>query len=121
MHSVFTRPVLVMGLDVTHDTTGRSISIGALVGSVDCPPLNYVAEEITMAPKQEIVERSKVRPHALASSFANINILRNVAQMIEAVKNRIMAFFKSTRGVKPKHIIYYRDGVSDSQFSEVRC
>lgn len=40
--------------------------------------------------------------------------------MAEAVKNRIMAYFQSTKGMKPKHIIYYRDGVSDSQFSQAR-
>ena len=31
----------------------------------------------------------------------------------------LKAFYEETDGRKPKRIIFYRDGISDSQFSEV--
>lgn len=49
---------------------------------------------------------------------------KGAAEVIENLDDIFMKFLKKfhliTRGVKPCRIIYYRDGVGDGQFQEVR-
>ena len=35
------------------------------------------------------------------------------------VKGMLIAFWRNNNGIKPEHILFYRDGVSDGQFQDV--
>jgi len=93
------RPVLVLGIDVTHPTqAGERIgmpSVAAIVGNIDMLPQAY---------------------------GANVKVQRrcreSVVYVTEAVRERILAFSKAI-GRLPERIIVYRDGVSSGQFAEV--
>lgn len=53
---------------------------------------------------------------------ANVKVQRkcreSVVYLMEAMRERIVRFYKSTKH-KPARIIVYRDGVSEGQFNEV--
>ena len=36
-------------------------------------------------------------------------------------KDMLEAFWRNNNGAKPEHILFYRDGVSEGQFQQVRC
>lgn len=36
------------------------------------------------------------------------------------MKSQLMFFYKKTNGYKPERIFFYRDGVSEGQFSQVK-
>ncbi|KAJ1884120.1 hypothetical protein LPJ66_010764, partial [Kickxella alabastrina] len=92
------KPTLFMGCDVTHPAPGEQDkpSIAAVVGSTDFMGLRYAATLIQLPSRQELV-----------------NLLR------ETVVRHLKLFYKGTR-TKPQHIIFYRDGVSETQFNQVR-
>ncbi|XP_007049194.2 PREDICTED: protein argonaute 16 [Theobroma cacao] len=101
-------PTLILGMDVSHGSPGRSDipSIAAVVGS-RCWPLisRYRASVRTQSPKLEMID-------ALYKPLANGNddgIIREL----------LLDFFKTSNGCKPKQIIVFRDGVSESQFNQV--
>ncbi|CAD5229313.1 unnamed protein product [Bursaphelenchus okinawaensis] len=93
------RPVLVLGIDVTHPTQAEERigmpSVAAVVGNLDMMPQSY---------------------------GANVKVQRrcreSVVYVTEAVRERLLAFMASTHR-HPERIIVYRDGVSDGQFAEV--
>ncbi|KAJ1995666.1 hypothetical protein GGI25_000645 [Coemansia spiralis] len=91
-------PTLFMGCDVTHPAPGEQFkpSIASVVGSTDLMGLRYAATLIQLPSRQELV-----------------NLL------FDAVVRHLKLFFKNTR-TKPKHIIFYRDGVSETQFNQTR-
>ncbi|KAJ1895802.1 hypothetical protein LPJ66_004365 [Kickxella alabastrina] len=92
------KPTLFMGCDVTHPAPGEQYkpSIAAVVGSTDFAGLRYAATLIQLPSRQELV-----------------SLLR------ETVVRHLKLFFKGTH-TKPQHIIFYRDGVSETQFNQVR-
>ncbi|KAJ2451880.1 hypothetical protein GGF42_004157 [Coemansia sp. RSA 2424] len=92
------KPTLFLGCDVTHPAPGEQHkpSIASVVGSTDFLGLRYVATLIQLPSRQEMVDK-----------------------MQEAVVRHLKLYFKGT-GHKPQRIIFYRDGVSESQFSQVR-
>lgn len=53
---------------------------------------------------------------------ANVKVQRkcreSVVYLLDAVRERLVAFYKNTHQ-KPTRIIVYRDGVSEGQFAEV--
>ncbi|CAD5220513.1 unnamed protein product [Bursaphelenchus xylophilus] len=93
------RPVLVLGIDVTHPTQAEERigmpSVAAVVGNLDMMPQSY---------------------------GANVKVQRrcreSVVYVTEAVRERLLAFMAATHR-HPERIIVYRDGVSDGQFAEV--
>ncbi|KAJ2301968.1 hypothetical protein IWW55_003654 [Coemansia sp. RSA 2706] len=92
------KPTLFLGCDVTHPAPGElhKPSIASVVGSTDYMGLRYAATLIQLPSRQELV-----------------------AKLQEAVVRHLKLFYKGTR-TKPRHVIFYRDGVSETQFAQVR-
>ncbi|KAL4452075.1 hypothetical protein ABPG75_007737 [Micractinium tetrahymenae] len=91
------RPFMVFGADVTHPMGGEDMpSIAAVVGSMDASATRYAARVSMQSGRQEIVVD-----------------LKNM------MKDLLLEFYRVTRGRKPEHLIFFRDGVSEGQFKEV--
>ncbi|KAL8157313.1 hypothetical protein AgCh_002130 [Apium graveolens] len=91
-------PVIFMGADVTHPhpLDDSSPSIAAVVGSVNWPAANkYVSRMRSQTHRQEII-------HDLAEMTAEI-----------------LEDFRCRLSELPKRIIFFRDGVSETQFYKV--
>lgn len=96
--AVFREPVIFIGADVTHPPAGDSSkpSIAAVVGSMDGHPSRYSASVRVQEHRKEIIQ-----------------------DLSFMVKDLLMEFYKSTL-FKPARIIFYRNGVSEGQFQQVR-
>ncbi|KAJ2872895.1 hypothetical protein GGH93_003647, partial [Coemansia aciculifera] len=92
------KPTLFLGCDVTHPAPGEQHkpSIASVVGSTDFLGLRYAATLIQLPSRQEMVDK-----------------------MQEVVVRHLKLFYKGTR-TKPARIVFYRDGVSETQFNQVR-
>ncbi|KAI9176883.1 hypothetical protein LWI28_008243 [Acer negundo] len=101
-------PTLILGMDVSHGSPGRSDvpSIAAVVGS-RCWPLisRYRASVRTQSSKMEMID-------ALYKPLAN-------GTDDGIIRELLMDFYQTSNQCKPKQIIIFRDGVSESQFNQV--
>ncbi|KAF0911750.1 hypothetical protein E2562_011746 [Oryza meyeriana var. granulata] len=101
-------PTLILGMDVSHGSPGQADvpSIAAVVGS-RCWPLisRYRASVRTQSPKVEMID-SLFKP---LDDGKDDGIIREL----------LLDFYKTSQQRKPKQIIIFRDGVSESQFSQV--
>ncbi|KAF5458289.1 hypothetical protein F2P56_022326 [Juglans regia] len=101
-------PTLILGMDVSHGSPGRSDipSIAAVVGS-RCWPLisRYRASVRTQSPKVEMID-ALYKP---LENGSDDGIIREL----------LVDFFQTSNGRKPTQIIFFRDGVSESQFNQV--
>ena len=68
-----------------------------VVGSMDAHPSRYCATVRVQRPRQEVIQ-----------------------DLSSMVRELLIQFYKSTR-YKPTRIIFYRDGVSEGQFRQVRA
>ncbi|CAH1181008.1 unnamed protein product [Phyllotreta striolata] len=96
---IMNRPTMIMGADVTHpspDSTGVP-SVVAVTASHDPKAFKYNICWRLQQPKVEII-----------SDLTNITV------------EHLMYFFKQNNGLKPERIIFFRDGVSEGQFEQVR-
>lgn len=102
--SLFRTPVIIIGADVSHPSPGDRIrpSIAACVGSLDATPSKFHASVRIQMESAEAKGR--------------IEIIKDLKEM---VKELLRAFRRATAH-KPQRIIFYRDGVSEGQFLEVR-
>jgi eukaryotic translation initiation factor 2C len=100
-NGIMSEPTLILGADVTHPSPGSNgPSIAALVGSMNKSASKYQCEIQVQTHRQEMIG-SKNDPY------------------LEEMTTKILkGFFKET-AQKPRHIIYYRDGVSEGQFDEI--
>ncbi|CAN4103690.1 unnamed protein product [Withania somnifera] len=101
-------PTMILGMDVSHGSPGQSDSpsIAAVVGSLYWPLISkYRAVVRSQSPKSEIIE-SLYKP---LPNGDDEGIMRELLQ----------DFFGTSNGRKPTQIIVFRDGVSESQFSQV--
>ncbi|XP_021724565.1 protein argonaute 16-like isoform X2 [Chenopodium quinoa] len=100
-------PTMIVGMDVSHGSPGSSDpSIAAVVGSVSWPLISrYRAAVRAQSPRTEIID----------TLFKQQDGGEDTGIMRELLKD----FFVTSEGRKPKQIIVFRDGVSDSQFSQV--
>ncbi|KAK3722082.1 hypothetical protein QZH41_019832 [Actinostola sp. cb2023] len=96
------RDVIIFGADVTHPSPGEGNipSIAAVVASMDCHASRYAA-------------RVRAQTHIKDKSAQEI-----ILDMAAMVKELLIEFYKQTK-IKPKRIIFYRDGVSEGQFDQV--
>lgn len=96
------RDVIVFGADVTHPSPGEKEipSIAAVVASMDTHASRYAA---------------RVRAQTHIKDKAAQEIILDMAAM---VRELLVEFYRQTK-VKPKRIIFYRDGVSEGQFDQV--
>nr|AEF32753.1 ALG-5 [Ascaris suum] len=86
-------PTIFVGIDVTHPGPGRSgNSIAAVVASVDVDASRYGVSIKVQRPDAE-----------------------RVVYVVDALKERLISFYKSS-GRSPNHIIIYRDGISETEF-----
>ncbi|KAG8640543.1 protein argonaute 16 isoform X1 [Manihot esculenta] len=101
-------PTMILGMDVSHGSPGRSDipSIAAVVGSLYWPLISrYRASVRSQSPKVEMID-ALFKPSANGSDDG---IMREL----------LVEFFCTSNGRKPKQIIVFRDGVSESQFNQV--
>ncbi|XP_074307766.1 protein argonaute 6-like [Silene latifolia] len=101
-------PTMIVGMDVSHGPPGLvdRPSIAAVVGSLSWPLISrYRVSLRTQSPRTEIID----------SLFKPLENGEDAGSMSELLKD----FFTTSKGRKPKHIIVFRDGVSESQFSQV--
>ncbi|KAI1704908.1 piwi domain-containing protein [Ditylenchus destructor] len=93
-------PTLFIGIDVTHPPPGDTEfpSISAVVGNIDVKATQYTASVRTQFSRTEGID---------------------IDVMAEMCDERIRSFRDANRGLLPKHIILFRDGVSESQFDQV--
>ncbi|GBB93582.1 hypothetical protein RclHR1_00220016 [Rhizophagus clarus] len=91
------RPTILMGADVTHPAPGDKDrpSIAALCASMDAKASRYAASIRVQTGRTEII-----------------------ADLANMVKELLKTFYQ-TCGRKPERILFYRDGVSEGQFSHV--
>ncbi|RGB43665.1 Piwi domain-containing protein [Rhizophagus diaphanus] len=94
------RPTIIMGASVIHpapgeQNTGRS-SIAAVTASVDAKAFRYFAAIRIQHGKQVVID-----------------------DLAEIIKELLKAFYQ-TCGRKPERILFYRDGISETQFLIVR-
>ncbi|BBG96732.1 Argonaute family protein [Prunus dulcis] len=103
MHSVSKWPTLILGMDVSHGSPGRSEvpSIAANWPSIS----HYRAAVRTQSPRVEMI----------ASLFKPVSDKDDEGIIRELLKD----FYASSKGRKPDQIIIFRDGVSESQFNQV--
>ncbi|CAB5215692.1 Piwi-domain-containing protein [Rhizophagus irregularis] len=91
------RPTIIMGADVTHPAPGEqnTPSIAAVTASMDAKASRYAASIRIQSGRQEVI-----------------------GDLAEMVKELLKTFYQ-TCGRKPERILFYRDGVSEGQFSTV--
>ncbi|KAF2502246.1 Piwi-domain-containing protein [Lophium mytilinum] len=97
----FLKDTLVLGADVTHPTGGSvngTPSIAAVVGSVDENGGRMLGSmRLQLEARNEMID-----------------------EMESMVKDRLHAWKEANEGKWPQNVLYYRDGVSESQYSAVR-
>jgi eukaryotic translation initiation factor 2C len=105
------RPTIIFGADVTHPQPGEdsSPSIAAVVASMDWP-------EVTKY--RGIVSAQLHREEIILDLYKQSNDPQRGVVHGGMIRELLIAFRKST-GHKPHRIIFYRDGVSEGQFSQV--
>ncbi|KAM0906875.1 hypothetical protein ACQ4PT_016505 [Festuca glaucescens] len=103
-------PTIIFGADVSHPSPGvYSPSISAVVASMDWPEVaTYRCVISAQLPKQEIITN-------LFQVTQDTNGCVKTASMI---KELLLNFYQKNHR-KPERIIFYRYGVSESQFSQV--
>ncbi|KAF9624318.1 hypothetical protein IFM89_009226 [Coptis chinensis] len=102
---------IIFGADVTHPSPGEdsSPSIAAAVASMDWPKISkYRGLVSAQHHHQELIQDiySLVEDPQKGTFHAGM------------IRELLISFRKST-GYKPQRIIFYRDGVSEGQFSQV--
>ncbi|KAF8313382.1 Piwi domain-containing protein [Amanita rubescens] len=92
----FKEPTMVFGADVSHPGPGsHQPSISALVGSVDPWYTRYIATTRVQDPRLEMIED------------------------MESMFDDLLERFKRVNKTLPRRIVFYRDGVSEGEFSQV--
>ncbi|KAH6826003.1 Argonaute family protein [Perilla frutescens var. hirtella] len=105
------RPTIVFGADVTHPQPGEdsSPSIAAVVASMDWPEVTkYRGLVSAQAHREEIIQDLYSKKEDPKRGTVHGGMIREL----------LVSFYKSTK-LKPHRIIFYRDGVSEGQFSQV--
>ncbi|KAI9076228.1 hypothetical protein K1719_041801 [Acacia pycnantha] len=105
------RPTIIFGADVTHPSPGEdsSPSIAAVVASMDWPEVTkYRGIVSAQAHREEIILDLHKTYQDPDKGVVHGGMIREL----------LVAFYKSTK-FKPDRIIFYRDGVSEGQFSQV--
>ncbi|KAJ9537594.1 hypothetical protein OSB04_030327 [Centaurea solstitialis] len=101
-------PTIILGMDVSHGSPGQSDipSIAAVVSSRQWPSISrYRASVRAQSPKVEMID----------NLFKKVSDTEDEGIMREC----LLDFYVSSNKRKPDQIIIFRDGVSESQFSQV--
>uniref|UniRef100_A0A8R7RDL5 Protein argonaute 4B n=1 Tax=Triticum urartu TaxID=4572 RepID=A0A8R7RDL5_TRIUA len=100
-------PTIILGMDVSHGQPGQSDrpSIAAVVSSREWPLISkYRATVHTQSPKQEMMA-SLFKPRGTEDDGL--------------IRESLIDFYTSSGKRKPDQVIIFRDGVSESQFTQV--
>uniref|UniRef100_A0A0D9YUZ2 Piwi domain-containing protein n=1 Tax=Oryza glumipatula TaxID=40148 RepID=A0A0D9YUZ2_9ORYZ len=102
-------PTIIFGADVSHPPPGMySSSIAGVVGSIDWPEVTtYRAVISAQLERQEII-----------GLFHSTQDPKGCLKPDGMIRELMMNFYQRNRR-KPERIIFYRDGISESQFSQV--
>ncbi|XP_067123336.1 protein argonaute-2-like [Centruroides vittatus] len=105
---VLKNPIIIIGADCTHPAPGDKVkpSIAAVVGSLDGFPSRYKASVRVQQAKTKDGKENETRQEI-------------IIDLKDMVKELLKAFYKHTGGKKPEKIIFYRDGVSEGEFTKV--
>lgn len=105
------KATLILGADVTHPQPGEdsSPSIAAVVGCMDWPWVTKYRGVVSAQPHREEI---------IQDLFKSYHDPNRGAVYSGIIRDLLMAFRRSTNR-KPDRIIFYRDGVSEGQFSQV--
>ena len=109
---LFKRPILFIGADVNHPGPGNdefTPSIAAMVGSIDSKLAKYVSCVRFQKHSRSIADQPMKRKERLEM----IDKFEDMAYEI------LQGFRQFCKGHLPERIIYYRDGVSEGQFTQV--
>ena len=92
-------PVIIFGADVTHPKAGDKTtpSIASVVASMDFTASKFQARHHDQKHWQEVI-----------------------TQLKDMVVELLRDFYKENKNCKPRRIIFYRDGVSEGQFDQIR-
>uniref|UniRef100_A0A0D9WZ08 Piwi domain-containing protein n=1 Tax=Leersia perrieri TaxID=77586 RepID=A0A0D9WZ08_9ORYZ len=104
---VSNRPTIILGMDVSHGQPGQSDrpSIAAVVSSRQWPLISkYRASVHTQSPKLEMMS-SLFKPRGTEDDGL--------------IRESLIDFYTSSGKRKPDQVIIFRDGVSESQFTQV--
>ncbi|KAF7068384.1 hypothetical protein CFC21_074156 [Triticum aestivum] len=104
-------PTIIFGADVTHPPPGEdsASSIAAVVASMDWPEITKYRGLVSAQPhRQEIIEDLFSVTKDPKRGNVNGGMIREL----------LIAFRRKT-GRRPERILFYRDGVSEGQFSHV--
>ncbi|XP_031123112.1 protein argonaute 5-like [Ipomoea triloba] len=105
------RPTIIFGADVTHPSPGEdtSSSIAAVVASMDWPHVTKYRGLVSAQQHREEIIQGLYKTHQ--------DPQRGIVHG-GMIRELLIEFRKST-GRKPERIVFYRDGVSEGQFSQV--
>ncbi|XP_022685381.1 protein argonaute 12 [Setaria italica] len=104
-------PTIVFGADVTHPPPGEGLapSIAAVVASMDWPQVTkYKCLVSSQGHRVEIINDLFTEVRDPVKGIVRGGMIRD-----------LLVSFKKSTGHKPCRIIFYRDGVSEGQFSQV--
>ncbi|XP_050370071.1 protein argonaute 5-like [Argentina anserina] len=103
-------PTIIFGADVTHAAAGddSSPSVAAVVASTDWPEVTNYRAIVSAQPRDEIIKDLYKLHKSEKGGLVHGGMIREL----------FFAFYKQKR-LKPSRIIFYRDGVGESQFSQV--
>ncbi|XP_074274658.1 protein argonaute PNH1-like isoform X2 [Silene latifolia] len=104
-------PTIIFGADVTHPSSreGSTPSIAAVVASMDWPEVTYYKGVVsTQGPGEEIIT-------GLYTQYVEDNKIKPFGMIRELLKS----YYRLNNQQKPKRIIFYRDGVCETQFANV--
>ncbi|XP_047314074.1 protein argonaute MEL1-like [Impatiens glandulifera] len=104
-------PTIIFGADVTHPAPGEdsSCSIAAVVASMDWPEVTTYKGLVSAQRHREII---------ISDLYKEVDDPIRGRVKSGMIREMLISFMQST-GHKPHRIIFYRDGVSDGQFSHV--
>ncbi|KAF9615336.1 hypothetical protein IFM89_022987 [Coptis chinensis] len=104
---------IIFGADVTHPSPGEgdsSPSIAAVVASMDWPEISKYRGLVSAQPHgQEWIQ----------DLYSLVEDPQKVTCHAGMIRELLISFYKSNKMSKPQQIIFYRDGVSEGQFSQV--
>ncbi|KAM3294871.1 hypothetical protein ACQJBY_037638 [Aegilops geniculata] len=106
------KPTIIFGADVTHPSPGEDVSpsIAAVVASMDWPEVSkYTCLVSSQGHREEIV----------ADLFTEVKDPQKGVIYGGMIRELLVSFYKANNSRKPGRIIFYRDGVSEGQFSQV--
>jgi hypothetical protein len=108
-------PSALIGADVTHPGPGLfEPSIASIVTSMNPEHTRYTTFFSVQSPRLEIIEElrsmMKAREPSRCPSFATQTLLQNAFK----------SWFRVRGPFPPRHVIFYRDGVSEGEYGKVK-